>query len=125
MGLSSNQARLNVLTSRKADLEYRLTILTAHTQQIATQESEAISKKAAQMEMYTAANENNDKAVQFQYTQAYADYELAMNQLEVAQNKLDQQQKLIETQLKAVTNEQEEVKKLVESNVKSSFKLFN
>ena len=125
MGLSSNQARLNVLTSRKADLEYRLTILTAHTQQLANKESEEISKKVAQMEMYSAANADNDNAVQFQYTQAYANYELAMNELEVAQNKLDQQQKMIETQLKAVTNEQEQVKKLVESNVKSSFKLFN
>ena len=123
MGLSSNQARLNVLTSRKADLEYRLTMITAHTQQIANQESEAISKKAAQMEMYSAAN--TDKAASFQYTQAYADYEMAMNQLEIAQNKLDQQQKMVETKLKAVTNEQEQVKKLVESNVKTSFKHFN
>ena len=123
MGLSSNQARLNVLTSRKADLEYRLTMITAHTQQIANQESEAISKKAAQMEMYSAAN--TDKVASFQYTQAYADYEMAMNQLEIAQNKLDQQQKMVETQLKAVTNEQEQVKKLVESNVKTSFKHFN
>ena len=123
MGLSSNQARLNVLTSRKADLEYRLTMITAHTQQIANQESEAISKKAAQMEMYSAAN--TDKAASFQYTQAYADYEMATNQLEIAQNKLDQQQKMVETQLKAVTNEQEQVKKLVESNVKTSFKHFN
>jgi len=123
MGLSTNQARLNVLTSRKADLEYRLTMITAHTQQLANQQSEAIAKKAAQMEMYTATN--NDTAAQFQYTQAYADYELAMNQLEIAQNKLDNQQKMVETQLKAVSNEQEQVKKLVESNVKSSFKLFN
>ena len=123
MGLSSNQARLNVLTSRKADLEYRLTMITAHTQQIANQESEAISKKAAQMEMYSAAN--TDSVASFQYTKAYADYEMAMNQLEIAQNKLDQQQKMVETQLKAVTNEQEQVKKLVESNVKTSFKHFN
>lgn len=125
MGLSSNQARLNVLTSRKADLEYRLTMITVNTQQLASKEAEAISKKAVQMEMYATANKDNDNAVEFQYTQAYADYELSMNELEIAQNKLDQQQKMVETQLKAVTSEQEEVKKLVESNVKTSFKLFN
>lgn len=125
MGLSSNQARLNLLTSRKADLEYRLTMISAQTQKLAMQESEAITKKASQMQLYTQQNADNDDAVSFDQTQAYADYETAMSQLELAQTRLDNQQSLIETQLSAVTNEQEQVEKLVESNVKSSFKHFN
>ena len=125
MGLSSNQARLNLLTSRKVDLEYRLTTITAQVQKLAMQESSLVSKKSAQMEVYNQQNQNNDTAVQFQYTQAYADYEAQMNLISVAQTKLDNQQKMIETQHQAVEAEQEEVKKLVESNVKTSFKLFN
>lgn len=125
MGLSSNQARLNLLTSRKADLEYRLTMISAQTQKLAMQESEAITKKASQMQLYSQQNADNDDAVSFDQTQAYADYETAMSQLELAQTRLDNQQSLIETQLSAVTNEQEQVEKLVESNVKSSFKHFN
>lgn len=125
MGLSSNQARLNLLTSRKVDLEYRLTTITAQVQKLAMQESSLVSKKSAQMEVYNQQNQNNDTAVQFQYTQAYADYEAQMNLISVAQTKLDNQQKMIETQHQAVEAEQEQVKKLVESNVKTSFKLFN
>ena len=124
MGLSSNQARLNLLTSRKVDLEYRLTTITAQVQKLAMQESSLVSKKSAQMEVYNQQNQNNDTAVQFQYTQAYADYEAQMNLISVAQTKLDNQQKMIETQHQAVEAEQEQVKKLVESNVKTSFKLF-
>lgn len=125
MGLASNQARLNLLTSRKADLEYRLTSITNQVQKLAIQQSAIVSKKAAQMEVYNQQNKNNDQAVQFEYTQAYADYEAQMNLISVAQTKLDNQQKMVETQHQAVNAEQEQVKKLVESNVKTSFKLFN
>ena len=125
MGLASNQARLNLLTSRKADLEYRLTSITNQVQKLAIQQSAIVSKKAAQMEVYNQQNKNNDQAVRFEYTQAYADYEAQMNLISVAQTKLDNQQKMVETQHQAVNAEQEQVKKLVESNVKTSFKLFN
>ena len=106
-------------------MEYRLTTITAQVQKLAMQESSLVSKKSAQMEVYNQQNQNNDTAVQFQYTQAYADYEAQMNLISVAQTKLDNQQKMIETQHQAVEAEQEQVKKLVESNVKTSFKLFN
>ena len=45
MGLASNQARLNVLTLRKADLEARLLTLSNQTQRIATEQAQAIADK--------------------------------------------------------------------------------
>ena len=123
MGLASNQARLNVLTLRKADLEARLLTLSNQTQRIATEQAQAIADKSNAITTYIA--NSADQTVSFENTKAYMDYETAMSKLEIAQNKLDQQQKTAETELKAVQNEQEQVKKLVETNAKKSFAYFN
>ena len=125
MGLSSNQARLNTLTVRKSDLEYRLMMLSQQTQILATKQAEAVTKKAAALESFLNAETENDVTVSFTNTAAYAEYETAMAQLEIADNKLEQQQKALETEYQAVTSEEEQVKKLVESNAKKSFGYFN
>ena len=127
MGLAANQARLNVLTAQKADLEYRLMMLTSQSQKLAAEKSEAISQKANAQERYTQLKAENaeDTTVSFLETEAYADYEKAMAELEAADLKLTQQQKTVETQHQAVEAEQDEIKKLVESNIKKSFGYFN
>ena len=54
MGLASNQARLNVLTLRKADLEARLLTLSNQTQRIATEQAQAIADKSNAITTYIA-----------------------------------------------------------------------
>ena len=124
MGLSANQARLNVLTARKADLEYRLMMLTNQSQQIAAKQADAISKKAAALNMFQSEN-NTDSEVSFLNTAAYAEYETAMAELEAADLKLTQQQKAVETEHQAVAAEEEQIQKLVDTNIKNSFGYFN
>lgn len=125
MGLSSNQARLNTLTLRKSDLEYRLMMVSQQNQVLATKQADVVSKKAAALESFLNSESVSDVTVSFTNTAAYAEYETAMAQLEIADSKLTQQQKAIETEYQAVTAEEEEIKKLVESNVKKSFGYFN
>lgn len=121
MGLTANQARLNVLTSRKSDLEYRLILISNQTQRLAAEKSAEVSAKANALDKFMG----EDQTISFTETAAYMDYEKAMAEIEIAQNRLDMQQKSFETELKAVTSEEEEVNKLVESNVKKSFGYFN
>ena len=125
MGLAANQARLNALTLRKADLEYRLIMLSNQNQVLATQQAEAISKKAKALEAFNSSEQVNDLTVSFSNTVEYAEYETAMAELEMAQNKLDNEQKALETEQQAVAAEQENVQKLVDNNVKKSFGYFN
>ena len=123
MGLAANRARLNVLTSRKADLEYRLTLLTNQAQQLASQKAEAVANKSAALTTYIS--NSADQSVSFENTAAYMDYETSMAELEAADLRLTQQQKTAETELQAVQAEEEEIEKLVETNVKDSFGYFN
>ena len=125
MGLAANQARLNVLTVRKADLEYRLIMLSNQTQILATRQAEAISKKAKALESFNNSEKVNDLTVSFNNTPEYAEYENAMAQLEMAQTRLDNEQKALETEHQAVAAEHENVQKLVDNNVKKSFAYFN
>lgn len=128
MGLSANQARLNVLTARKADLEYRLMMLTNQSQQIAAKEADAVSKKAAALDMFNAQQQANgtvDTEVSFLNSAAYVEYETAMAELEAADLKLTQQQKAVETEHQAVAAEEEQIQKLVDTNIKNSFGYFN
>lgn len=127
MGLAANQARLNVLTCRKADLEYRLMILSNQQQRLSAETAEAVSQKAAALDAYlsNANGEAEDVKVGFESTAAYIDYEKAMNELEAAESRLDMQREAAETELSAVSSEEEEIEKLVQSNVKKSFGYFN
>lgn len=127
MGLASNQARLNVLTCRRADLEYRLMVLSGQQQRLSVETAQAVANKSQAMEAYIANANNNveDVKVGFESTAAYMDYEVAMNELEAAESRLDMQREAAETELSAVSKEEEEIEKLVQSNVKKSFGYFN
>lgn len=127
MGLASNQARLNILTLRKADLEYRLIMITNQAQNLAEEKSEEVAKKAQALETFNndIASGKIDKDVTFDQTAAYADYETAMAELDIADTKLTQEQKAVETEHAAVVAEKEEVEKLVGNNIKDSFGYFD
>jgi predicted nucleic acid-binding Zn-ribbon protein len=128
MGISANQARLNTLTARKSDLQYRLTVLSNQTQILSTKQAEAVAKKVAAIQEYTInklSEDNDTVSVSFEYSEEYADYEATMLELEAAENRLDLQRESIETQNSAVEQEEEEVKKLIESNAKESFGIFS
>ena len=126
MGLASNQARLNVLTARKADLEYRLMTLTNQEQDLAVREANLVAEKSTAYQAFVNEVANNDKdaAVDFKTTAAYIDYENAMAMLEVASNNLDMQKGKAETEYQAISAEEEEIGKLVDNNIKTSIKLF-
>ena len=123
MGIAANQARLFVLTARKADINYNLTILTNQYQQLTARKSEEIQKKSAAINEYY--NGGEDKKVAFENTKANMDYENAMAELEAADNLLILRKEAAETELQAVSKEEEEIEKLVSSNIKESFKYFN
>ena len=127
MGLSSNQARLNFLTLRKADLELRIMNLSTQTQELATKQASLIAEKSTALQAFTAemANKENDEQVSFESTAIYIDIENQMQMLEIADSKLTQQQELAETEYQAINAEEEEVQKLVDNNIKETFKIFN
>ena len=127
MGLSSNQARLNFLTLRKADLELRIMNLSTQTQELATKQASLIAEKSTALQAFTAemANKENDEQVSFESTAIYIDIENQMQMLEIADSKLTQQQELAETEYQAINAEEEEVQKLVDNNIKATFKIFN
>ena len=122
MGVSSNQARLFLLTSRKSDLELAMTNISMRQQMLATKQADAISKKTAAMMQFL--NSQQDGSVSFEQTAAYAQYELEMTQLEMADNNLSLQLQAMETEHKAVSQQIEEARKLVDNNVKNSFAPF-
>ena len=127
MGIAASQARLNILTLVKADINYRLTMIAQRHQNLALQQAQLVSERAVQIQEYSArlsANECQDDVIPFQYSQAETDYEKQMAELEMASSALDQEQKSSETILQAVTAEEEEVKKLLENNTKQSFEYF-
>lgn len=122
MGLATNQARLNILTIRKADLEYRLTSIMMQNQKLAVEQGEIVAQKADSLNEYLATKK--DDSVSFTETAAYSDYETAMAELEQAQTRLDQEQEALDTQLQQISAEEEQIQKLVNSNIKSSFGYF-
>lgn len=128
MGLASNQARLNVLTFRRADLEYRLMVISGQQQRLSVESAQAVANKSQALDNYINNANNNDVEdvkVSFESTAAYIDYEKAMNELEAAESRLDSQREAAETELTAVSKEEEEIEKLVQSNIKKSFGYFN
>ena len=123
MGLAANQARLNVLTARKSDLELRLTLIVNQNLKLATEKGFAANLKATAINEYV--NNNQDEDVKFEDTQAFMDYEKMMDEIEAADLRLTQQQQTVETELSAISAEKEEIEKLVKSNIEDSFGYFN
>ena len=123
MGLAANQARLNVLTARKSDLELRLTLIVNQNLKLATEKGIAANLKATAINEYV--NNNQDEDVKFEDTQAFMDYEKMMDEIEAADLRLTQQQQTVETELSAISAEKEEIEKLVKSNIEDSFGYFN
>lgn len=122
MGLACNQARLNVLTLRKSDLELQLTLLSMDNADLARKQSEAMSKKTEAMQNFFATNDTN---VNFFNTQDFAEYEASMDEISAAEAKLDQKKALLETEHTAVVAEEEEIKNLIDENIEDSFDYFD
>jgi len=122
MGVASNQARLFLLTSRKSDLELAMSNISMRQQLLATKQAEAVAKKTSAMTQFL--NAQQDTSVSFEQTAAYAEYERAMTEIEIADNNLNMQLKAMETEHQAVSQELEETRKLVDNNVKNSFGTF-
>lgn len=122
MGVASNQARLFLLTSRKSDLELAMSNISMRQQLLATKQAEAVAKKTSAMTQFL--NSEKDSSVTFEQTAAYAEYEKAMTEIEIADNNLNMQLKAMETEHQVVSQELEETRKLVDNNVKNSFAPF-
>jgi len=121
MGVDSNQCRLLLLTARRDDLEYSMSVLTMRQQMLATNRANAVAQKAAALSTYL---QTPDQPVAFEQTAAYAQYEQEMLRLEAADNQLDMQLKTMETEHQAITQEIEETRKTVDNNVKNTFGIF-
>lgn len=129
MGLAATQARLNVCILSLANVEARLMQISARRQRMSAAQSEAAAKYSAELTEFNLKKINNgeDSAItymSFESTEAYADYQKTMAELEAAENVLDMEQKLLDTQNNALNSEKQACEKLLESNIKESFSYF-
>lgn len=130
MAFNSNNARLLVLTARKSDVEYRLTMMVNRTQQLAQANAELLNEKY-EMVQSTITEEMLSGEADLPSTMSplttaqMASIDVQMAELTAAQNRLDLEQKKLETQHKAITAEEESVQKQTDNSIKNEFGYFN
>lgn len=127
MSIAPNNARLLVLTSRKSDLEYRLTMLMGTVQQLAQESADVTAQKAAAIQEYVTKATNSQDAAPVlnpEYSAQVADLDAQLQRIAVAQNILDIKQKKLETDDKAVSTEQDQVQKQVDNSIKNEMSYY-
>lgn len=127
MSIAPNNARLLVLTSRKSDLEYRLTMMMSTTQQLAQESADVTAQKSAAIQQYiTSVTNSQDSAPVLNpgYSAQVSDLDAQLAQIAVAQKKLDIEQKKIETNLNAVNTEEDQVQKTLDNSIKNEIGYF-
>lgn len=107
MGLAASQGRLLMLTARKSDLEFQLQIIQQARMAIANMMN-ALLPAGASLE---------PESGQMQAMQ------MRMAQIQQKDKILEMQANRIDTQHKAVQTEIDSVKKVIDKNIESSFKL--
>ena len=121
------QARFLTLTARASDLQLRIMII-SNREQLLAYKTEAImagylkdiQEKYAQL----TADSSSASILAFNDLEFQAQYEYAMAKINTLQKQMELEKQNLETQNKAVTTEMESVKKLIENNIKNSFKTF-
>ncbi len=128
MALVPNSARLLVLTARKSDLEYRITMLAGQQQRLATENAEILNEKSIAVQQYvnqlSGSNQDAASAVTLASSLELGDFEVQLAEIANAQNRLDMEQKKLETNYAAVNTEQDSVQKLVDNSIKNEMAYF-
>lgn len=129
MAVASNHARLLSLTARKSDLEYNMMMLSSQIMVLSSQSSELESEKSneiSQMIAQMTSETNGDSSVELNITklnnEISAKFDTQISMLEKAQESLDLKMKQYETQHQAVSQEQQDLEKTLDTNIKIDFK---
>ena len=112
MAIASLQCRLDTLVLMQANYEQQILVLSAREQQLSYQ-SEAM--------LQTILNVDSDSESDL----AEMQYEAQMQQLSIAENRLQTERKNLETQLAKVNADQESVQSCLDKNAESAKDLFN
>ncbi len=129
MAIVPNSARLLVLTARKSDLEYRITMMMNQTQRLAQENAEVLEEKYNAVQNYISSQMTTGEAdvpptINMVDAVGIEDFEVQLAQIANAQNRLDIEQKKLETNHKAVSAEEEKVQKLVDNSIKNEIGYF-
>ncbi len=130
MSISPNHARILSLTARQSDLQYRLTMLVSQNQKFSTEQADLLQQKSSIIQSYltaqkTAGSEDQTVALDFATAALTADIDSQLAAVANAQNRLDLEQKRIETNHKAVTTEKESVQKVLDNSIKTEMNYFS
>ena len=129
MAVAANQARLLSLTSGKSDLEYKMMllssqmiVLSSQSAQLQTERSTEMNQLIAQLTSQTSGDTSVDLDISDLKNQVGAKFDAQIAMLEKAQEQLDLQMGQYETQHQAVSEEQQNLEKTLDSNIKIDFK---
>jgi len=147
MGLAASQGRLLLLTARKSDVEFKVQVINQRRTTLAIQAQQLVSTYINAMyqtdntSILNATNINDASTVQavgalpgFVYTDpsvatvnqsaiATGVYEQEMALVQALDKELELREKSLDTQHKEVETELDAVKKVIDKNIESSFKI--
>lgn len=112
MAIASLQCRLDTLVLMQANYEQQILVLSAREQQL-SYKSEAILQNILSVD-----SDSESDVTEMQY-------EAQMQQLSIAENRLETERKNLETQLAKVNADQESVQSCLDKNAESAKDLFN
>jgi uncharacterized protein YlxW (UPF0749 family) len=107
MGLAASQARLEMLTARKSDLELQWQFVSQARMQLSNMTS-ALFNQQANLD----PGSNDDKKLQ-----------ASISALQEKDKRLEMESKRVDTQHQAVQTEIDSVQKVISKNIEGSFKL--
>ena len=130
MSFVLSNSRKQLITMMKADLNYRLMIISARMQRTAaetqkyTQEKTTI-QNAEIARLQEQGVENVSLSDVQNISNLTADIDVQLSMLAMKDDDMECEMRLIETQLQALNEEETEINKLVDNSIKQEFKIFS
>lgn len=130
MAIVLNNARKQLISMLKADLNHRLMVISARMQRTAAQsqrlsEEKATIQNAHMQALIEQGTENIELSdiQNIQYMTADIDTELSL--LAIKDDDMECEMRMIETQLQALNAEEEEIDKTMNNDIKREFGIFS
>ena len=130
MSVVINNARKQLITIQKSELNYRLMILASRMQRTAAESARLTEQKASiknnQMQKLIAEGVENitlDKVQNIASMTTELDTELTL--LSLKDDDMDAEMKMIQTQLTALSAEEDNIDKVIDNSIKKEFGTFS
>ena len=130
MSVVLNHARKLFITQQKSELNYRLMVISSRMQRTAAQVSDLTQKKASitkaelsKLVEEGATNLTIENVMNIASMTSDIDTELTL--LEIKDDEMDAEMKMIDTQLQALNAEEEEIDKAINNSIKKEFGTFS